>query len=649
MSTSVTLSPVAVEQFFINGVPALAAQVFVYAAGTTTKITTYTESTGTTVQTNPILLNARGEPQNSSGASVGLWVVPGTAYKLVFCTAQDTDPPTDPIWTVDNLIAQTLTGATVSVANVAAMRALVGSSLANGTVVYLDGYTVSNDGGQGTFLITTTNPGTVDNGLVFQSSTSGFWFVRQWDGITAYPEWWTAPLVNTGTNALPALDACVLAAPVSQLKAGVYTITGTWKIQTNWRLIRGAFLPDASGIGTATEINLNSATADICQIGPNAQPTPNSPTGFLGFIYLEHLTFNRTTAPTPPSSGFGGPTGLRCQWLTSCHFTDIWCNQNTNGFYITGTIFCKFNDCHAFRNISGTTSTNDYYCGFLQDNSPNIGLDSGNASVYYDYCGATSGSTPAYTGMTNSYGIYTVDGFTDTYVFKFETSQMYWGAIFNGSAGTVQYGSEDLIVNNCVFDSCFKGGINIGATGDTNCQAVISNNYIAPVGGAAQTYGIIINTTSGAISLTANQIISNVATTGAVGIYIFMSAGVITKGNVITDVAAPIILSTGNNCHLSDMINVTAANLVIGLAGVVLLSSNRNVVDVSLKCSASGSYYTYGVDMEGASNGFNEIRMSGLDPAALGGTSANKLVSNGTQITSAGTFSTNNLAQGITG
>lgn len=646
--TIVSPSPVAIQDFFINGVPAVGGKLFVYAAGTTTKITTYTDSTGSTPQTNPVILNARGEPENSLGASVGLWVPTGVPYKLVFTTPTDTDPPTTPIWTVDNLISQSLSAAIVSVASVSAMEALTGTPLANGQVIYLEGYTAANDGGQGIFLVTTTNPGTVDNGLIFASNTSGFWFVRQWDGLTAYPEWWNAPLINTGTNALPALQAAVTAAPIVQLLAGVYTITSTWKIQTNWRLVRGA-LPDASGSGTATQINLNSATLDICQVGPNSQPTPNSTANFLGFIYLQHLTFNRTTAPTPPSSGFGGPSGLRCQWLTSCHFDDIWCNQNTNGFYITGTVFCKFNECHAYRNVAGTTSTNDYYCGFLQDNSATIGLNSGNASIYYDYCGAVATSTPAYSGMTVSYGIYTIGGFADTFVFKFESSQMSWGAIFNGTSGSIQYASENLHVTEGVWDSCAKGGLVISGGVNTNVQAVFSGNYCAPVAGnGVATYGFSILNTSGAVSLVGNQIISNATSNDAVGIYIYQSSGVVTKGNVITDVAAPIVLSTGNNCHLSDLINVTAAGGVTGLAGVVLLSSNRNIVDVTLKCSAAGNYYTYGVDMEGALNAYNEIRMSGLDPAALNSTSANKLISNGTQITSTGTFSTNNLAQGIT-
>lgn len=102
------LSPVAIQDFFINGIPAVGGKLFVYSAGTTTKITTYTDSTGGSAQTNPIIMNARGEPENTMGNSTGIWIPLGTIYKLVFSPSTDTDPPTNPIWTVDNISSGSL-------------------------------------------------------------------------------------------------------------------------------------------------------------------------------------------------------------------------------------------------------------------------------------------------------------------------------------------------------------------------------------------------------------------------------------------------------------------------------------------------------------------------------------------------------------
>ena len=79
-----------------SGNPASGYKLFVYTAGTSTKATTYQDSAGASTNTNPIVLNARGE------LPYGLYVAHGT-YKLVFTSSTDTDPPGSPIWTRDNL------------------------------------------------------------------------------------------------------------------------------------------------------------------------------------------------------------------------------------------------------------------------------------------------------------------------------------------------------------------------------------------------------------------------------------------------------------------------------------------------------------------------------------------------------------------
>lgn len=90
------LSPLPVQKFFDNnGSPLVGGLLFTYVAGTTTKIATYTDASGSTPNTNPIVLNFRGECQ--------LWVSPSLAYKFVLSPAGDTDPPGNPIWTVDNI------------------------------------------------------------------------------------------------------------------------------------------------------------------------------------------------------------------------------------------------------------------------------------------------------------------------------------------------------------------------------------------------------------------------------------------------------------------------------------------------------------------------------------------------------------------
>lgn len=79
-----------------NGNPASGGKLFVYDAGTSTKADIFTESDGLTAQANPVILDSRGEPPNGVYA-------PSGSYKLVFAPSTDTDPPTSPFWTRDNV------------------------------------------------------------------------------------------------------------------------------------------------------------------------------------------------------------------------------------------------------------------------------------------------------------------------------------------------------------------------------------------------------------------------------------------------------------------------------------------------------------------------------------------------------------------
>ena len=56
------LTPVPKIQFFdANGHPLAGGKLYSYAAGTTTPLVTYTDQAGTSANTNPVILDARGE------------------------------------------------------------------------------------------------------------------------------------------------------------------------------------------------------------------------------------------------------------------------------------------------------------------------------------------------------------------------------------------------------------------------------------------------------------------------------------------------------------------------------------------------------------------------------------------------------------
>lgn len=92
------LSPLPTQKFFDNnGAPLVRGLLFTYAAGTSTKIATYKDSSGGPTNTNPIELDYRGE--------ANIWLDQALTYKYVLAPPGDTDPPTRPIQAVDNISA----------------------------------------------------------------------------------------------------------------------------------------------------------------------------------------------------------------------------------------------------------------------------------------------------------------------------------------------------------------------------------------------------------------------------------------------------------------------------------------------------------------------------------------------------------------
>jgi len=95
--TNVALAPDLYSQYWnaTATAPLVGGKLFSYIAGTTTKQATYTDSTGTVANANPIILD--------SVAHADIWLDTSLQYKFVLASANDTDPPSSPIWTKDNV------------------------------------------------------------------------------------------------------------------------------------------------------------------------------------------------------------------------------------------------------------------------------------------------------------------------------------------------------------------------------------------------------------------------------------------------------------------------------------------------------------------------------------------------------------------
>jgi hypothetical protein len=85
------LSPTPKQQIFgTDGEPLVGGKIYTYAAGTSTPIATYTDYSAGTANTNPIILDSRGQ--------ANIWLLSTVSYKFIVRDADDVL-----LYTVDNI------------------------------------------------------------------------------------------------------------------------------------------------------------------------------------------------------------------------------------------------------------------------------------------------------------------------------------------------------------------------------------------------------------------------------------------------------------------------------------------------------------------------------------------------------------------
>lgn len=133
--------------------------LFTYLAGTSTKVSTFTDVSLGSANTNPIQLDAAGRAT--------IFLTPGVSYKYVFATSTASDPPAgaDIYWTRDNI------GTVPPFTQNVDVDAVAGENLSAGDCVYI------SNGAGGDAARTAGRWYKADQNLSFRSATaSGFGF-----------------------------------------------------------------------------------------------------------------------------------------------------------------------------------------------------------------------------------------------------------------------------------------------------------------------------------------------------------------------------------------------------------------------------------------------------------------------------------------
>ena len=231
-------------------------------------------------------------------------------------------------------------------------------------------------------------------------------------------------------------------------------------------------------------------------------------------------------------------------------------------------------------------------------------------------------------------------GFSDTFLESPETVTCNVGIIVEGDSSTSNLGSNlDLMIRNPVHDQFGTWGIyfnNINRFG----SAIINSGYYGA--SATADFGVYVLNSLGAVTIQGGQFVMANATT-ANAIAIANSDGVIVDNAQILECSVQAVsLIDSDNCDIRPLVKNYSRSI---LSAVQLLSNcTHNYVAPNLYGAAALA--ALGVQLVGATNTYNEVNCTLINPTVLTGGSANKLSINSVSITATGLTGTN-LVSGV--
>ena len=209
--------------FDSNGNPISGAQLFIYEAGTTTKLTTFSDSALTVANANPLIADSAGRFVTIYGSS--------DDYKFVLAPATDTDPPTSPIKTTDDYVISAATSFSGGISSSGETEHLINEQ--TGT-----SYTILD--GDRAKLVTHSNGSSIAVGLPQAGAGSAFeagWYYETFNKgaglVTITPT--TSTINGLATLELPSNSGCKIYSDgtnyqirgISKIEPSVNAQTGT--------------------------------------------------------------------------------------------------------------------------------------------------------------------------------------------------------------------------------------------------------------------------------------------------------------------------------------------------------------------------------------------------------------------------------------
>ncbi len=456
--------------------------------------------------------------------------------------------------------------------------------------------------------------------------------------LVARAEWWGAVANDPAVDCLAPLAAAIAAHGCVVLAPGDYHLSRTLTITMSNRRLEGSS-GQRGGAATVSRLVLTRADGDVVQVG--ADRNPGAIGQFVTGVALRSLELARSVAPRAGGAvERGGPAGLRVQYALACQFDDLTAPEHATGYVLRAVVRSFLRNCSAYRSRPGKGDT---FVGFLFDGSADFGLAGGNASLYVDACVASTGGDH---GLARSIGAYLPGAFSDIYLTRFEMAQMTDGIVVDGLARAgdsqrVRTGNVNLHIILPILDAVAHAGLTLQHLSDYAAVEVI-DPYVAPLPGSLAS--IAISDGGGMVTITGGQLLGWYDADhggNAVGLHAVNASGVTVRGLKLLGHRRPVGLT---NCRGMDIdVTINNPHQAASQAAVQLAGCDR--VAVRARVSGAANAFPQGVRLDGAANQHVAIDVTGIDPAAIAGGAANRLVWGTTPVRAAGAFGTN-LASG---
>lgn len=449
--------------------------------------------------------------------------------------------------------------------------------------------------------------------------------------VEGFAEWWGAE-GGSATDSGPAINAAIVALLKVQLLAKDYFSSQTIKIQLPHRELCGVGYSYADTTDQVTRLLVLDGSSNVVQIGPDAQPPAIN--DFQQQNALRNIYIARAVPPVISSAC----NSVLVKFTLYAQLENVKVTESIYGFQFFGTVYTNITNCQSNRVASGSGVGTDLWYGYYINGLPNIGAAGGNASVYINYC--TAGCNNPALSASGSTGFYADDAFSDVFMESPETVTCTTSIAVIGNASPLLPASNvNFMIKNSINDQFSQFGIYVRDANEYGSVAV-NGGYYGPKAGA--TACVFIEDSDGSVRVDGGQFVMVSAPT-TVGI------GLLNAKNAIIDTPQILECSTVGidatnavSCYLTPFCK-NYQNVLANAAVRLLGGCNANYVAPFVNGDVG---VTFGVQLVGTTNGRNEINCTGINSSALSGGSGDKLVINGSQVTTTG-LSGSNLASGV--